>query len=141
MDEDTTVPVVTTLRTQSSSLSSQFDSSKYDVNKNLSDETKHTVVSDLNETEIHTFHSEKDAVAGKSDIRAESGNLTDPIGQSPDAPKLVNDTLVIDREDIPSFREWTEKHLAEEEKERGSNGWKIFLHFGIPQIKKKKLSF
>lgn len=41
--------------------------------------------------------------------------------ESPELPKVANDTVLItEREDIPSFREWTEKHLAEEEKERGN---------------------
>lgn len=123
MDEDTVVPVVPTFRTQSSSSSSQFDNKKYASSRNTTggEEWRHDVGIDLNETQIHTFH-DKDTM--ESDTKSDKINDTEQIvsiPMSPDTIKVVNDTgTMADREDIPSFREWTEKHLAEEEKERGN---------------------
>lgn len=142
MDEDTAVPVVPTFRTQSSSSSSQFDTKKFASSKNASasDEWKHDVMPDLNETEIHTFH-DKDTV--ESDIKSEKSNITTDqtvnIPLSPDTFKPVNDSgTIADREDIPSFREWTEKHLAEEEKERGDdNNTNISSNGKRPKVRNK----
>lgn len=91
-------------------------------------------------TEIHTFHLDREEAAkSKPDEDSspthskgefDTGNETETSGFSVDGPKSPDSLVLSDlpesgtiresQEDIPSFREWTEKHLAEEEKERGT---------------------
>jgi hypothetical protein len=103
-------PMTDALHTKSSFSSSQPDSV---IIKDL--EGDDNLKSDLNDTNSETFHvgSEIEATKGFEHLQQQEGDF------------LANEsntktTIESSQEDIPSFREWTEKHLAEKERERST---------------------
>lgn len=125
--------MVTTFQTQSSFPSSQLDNKKYDEyvgSRSFFESEESTSGSDLNEILTHTFQSEHNILDDKFN-KGEKLDLENKTVEEEDTHVSINETVTISTSidsnsgDIPSFREWAEKHLAEEEKERGK---KLFVN-------------
>lgn len=82
------------------------------ISKKLEDDDNPKV--DLNDTRTETFPTDSETGFGNNSEELQRQNMSFQTEEP--ATKIL---IEPPQEDMPSFREWTEKHLAEKEKERG----------------------